>query len=328
MTRREKRAFIQRSSTKEMWYRLRHNTSAIVGTILFIVIAVSCFASPLYLDYEEDIIKVDAVNKLEGPSLEHLCGTDELGRDVLYRILWGGKTSILMGLISLGIAFVMGIILGTAAAYFGKTVDMIIMRALDVVMALPKEGEADFSKARFVGMDEWLGVPPENEGSCENFLRRSLFGPLGVSEDQICLFDAMTSEPERECERMSSFVRQAGGLDFVLLGVGMNGHLALNEPHAGLDIPARRVKLDAETVRVSEKYFSDGGHAPEYGITLGVPELLGAREVWLTIFGEHKRETSRRLLDPETRAEDFPAAAALSLERAVLVFDRAAYPAE
>lgn len=137
MTRREKRAFIQRSSTKEMWYRLRHNTSAIVGTILFIVIAVSCFASPLYLDYEEDIIKVDAVNKLEGPSLEHLCGTDELGRDVLYRILWGGKTSILMGLISLGIAFVMGIILGTVAAYFGKTVDMIIMRALDVVMALP-----------------------------------------------------------------------------------------------------------------------------------------------------------------------------------------------
>lgn len=137
MTRREKRAFIQRSSTKEMWYRLRHNTSAIVGTILFIVIAVSCFASPLYLDYEEDIIKVEAVNKLEGPSLEHLCGTDELGRDVLYRILWGGKTSILMGLISLGIAFVMGIILGTVAAYFGKTVDMIIMRALDVVMALP-----------------------------------------------------------------------------------------------------------------------------------------------------------------------------------------------
>ena len=79
MTRREKRAFIQRSSTKEMWYRLRHNTSAIVGTILFIVIAVSCCASPLFLDYEEDIIKVDAVNKLEGPSLEHLCGTDELG---------------------------------------------------------------------------------------------------------------------------------------------------------------------------------------------------------------------------------------------------------
>ncbi|MEE0698207.1 MAG: hypothetical protein U0M53_08120, partial [Oscillospiraceae bacterium] len=65
------------------------------------------------------------------------------------------------------------------------------------LVAASKEGEADFSKARFVGMDEWLGVPPENEGSCANFLRRSLFGPLGVSEDQICLFDAMTSEPER-----------------------------------------------------------------------------------------------------------------------------------
>lgn len=134
---REKRAFIQRSSTMEVWYRLRHNTSAIVGFILFVIIAASCFLTPLYLDYETDIIAVDAVNKLQGPSLQHLCGTDELGRDVLYRILWGGKTSIAMGLLSLGMAFLVGIVLGTVAAYFGKTVDMVIMRLIDVVMALP-----------------------------------------------------------------------------------------------------------------------------------------------------------------------------------------------
>lgn len=203
--------------------------------------------------------------------------------------------------------------------------------SLPVFSALIKaagDGSADFSRVRFVGMDEWLGVPPENEGSCSNFLHRSLFKPLGVSEDRICLFDALASDPERECARMSAFVKEAGGLDFVLLGVGMNGHLALNEPHAGLEAAARRVKLDEETVRVSEKYFRDGGHAPEYGITLGVPELLGAREVWLTVFGEHKRETSRRLLDPATDPDDFPAASALKLDRTVLVFDRAAYPGE
>ncbi|MGI5971858.1 MAG: ABC transporter permease [Oscillospiraceae bacterium] len=134
---REKRAFIQRSSTMEVWYRLRHNTSAIVGFILFVIIAASCFLTPLYLDYETDIIAVDAANKLQGPSPQHLFGTDELGRDVLYRILWGGRTSITMGLISLGFAFLVGIILGTIAAYFGKTVDMVIMRLIDVVMALP-----------------------------------------------------------------------------------------------------------------------------------------------------------------------------------------------
>lgn len=127
----------QRSSTREVWYRLRHNTSAIVGFILFVIIALTCLLSTIYLDYETDIIKVDAANKLQGPSVDHICGTDELGRDVLYRILWGGKTSISMGLISLSIAFLIGLILGTAAAYFGKTVDMVIMRLVDVLMAVP-----------------------------------------------------------------------------------------------------------------------------------------------------------------------------------------------
>lgn len=127
----------QRSLSWDIWFRLRHNTSAVVGFILFIVIAVTCFASPLFLDYETDIIAVNAVDRLQGPSMEHICGTDELGRDVFFRILWGGRISISMGLIALGIAFAAGILLGTTAAYFGGKIDMIIMRLVDVIMALP-----------------------------------------------------------------------------------------------------------------------------------------------------------------------------------------------
>ncbi|MFR3290608.1 MAG: hypothetical protein ACLTSG_10320 [Lachnospiraceae bacterium] len=68
-------------------------------------------------------------------------------------------------------------------------------------------------------MDEWLESRRRTRAPAQISCAGVCLGPLGVSEDQICLFDAMTSEPERECERMSSFVRQAGGLDFVLLGV-------------------------------------------------------------------------------------------------------------
>ncbi|MBQ2747928.1 MAG: ABC transporter permease [Firmicutes bacterium] len=137
MNRREKKAFIARSNKLEIWYRLRHNTSAIVGFVLFAIILLACFTAPLYLDYETDIIQIDAANKLQGPSKEHIFGTDEVGRDVLNRILWGGKTSITMGLLALGLAFLVGTILGTIAAYFGGVVDMIIMRLIDVVMAVP-----------------------------------------------------------------------------------------------------------------------------------------------------------------------------------------------
>ncbi|MBE6031480.1 MAG: ABC transporter permease [Clostridiales bacterium] len=137
MNRREKKALIARSNKLEIWYRLRHNTSAIVGFVLFAIILLACFTAPLYLDYETDIIQIDAANKLQGPSKEHIFGTDEVGRDVLNRILWGGKTSITMGLLALGLAFLVGTILGTIAAYFGGVVDMIIMRLIDVVMAVP-----------------------------------------------------------------------------------------------------------------------------------------------------------------------------------------------
>lgn len=131
---RRQRMELRLEGAKKFWKRFCKNKGAVTGLAVFAIIVLVALFAPLIAPYSP----YDNTFALkEAPSMAHIFGTDELGRDVLYRILWGGKTSILMGLISLGIAFVMGIILGTVAAYFGKTVDMIIMRALDVVMALP-----------------------------------------------------------------------------------------------------------------------------------------------------------------------------------------------
>ena len=133
----KKSVYKRRSLMIDVWKRLRKNKTAVLGMVMFIIIALTCVTSPLYFSYRENIISIDVTKQLEAPSREHLLGTDELGRDILARILWGGRTSLFVSICALAFAFSCGIILGTLSAYYGRATDTIIMRFIDVVMAIP-----------------------------------------------------------------------------------------------------------------------------------------------------------------------------------------------
>ena len=105
--------------------------------VVFIVITLACLSSPLYYDYNTNIVGARVENQFVGPSREYFLGADELGRDILARILWGGRTTLLVSFSGLAIAVFFGTIIGTAAAYYGRFSDMLIMRIIDVIMAVP-----------------------------------------------------------------------------------------------------------------------------------------------------------------------------------------------
>ncbi len=132
-----KDAYKKRSLWVDVWKRLRKNTTAVIGMIMFLCILLACFLSPVFLNYESDIIAVDVSQQLNGPSSEHILGVDEMGRDIFARILWGGRTTLFISLCALAIALIFGTILGTAAAYYGRFTDTLIMRFIDVVMSIP-----------------------------------------------------------------------------------------------------------------------------------------------------------------------------------------------
>lgn len=126
-----------KSNAEETLQRLFHNRLAVIGFILmFILIFVMVFSS-IYYDYEADIINQNIVNRLKSPGAEHWFGTDELGRDVFARVLYGARYSILIALVADIGALLVGSALGAIAAFFGKKVDMIIMRIMDIFMAIP-----------------------------------------------------------------------------------------------------------------------------------------------------------------------------------------------
>jgi peptide/nickel transport system permease protein len=100
-----------------------------------VLITLLSILAPLIAPY--DPIKVNSSSALQPPSLQYLLGTDHLGRDILSRILYGGQVSLRIGLISVGISLTFGMILGLVAGYYGRTVDMTVMRLIDVLLAFP-----------------------------------------------------------------------------------------------------------------------------------------------------------------------------------------------
>jgi peptide/nickel transport system permease protein len=117
------------------WFKFTRNRLAVGGAIVVFSLFITALLAPLLAPYDPSFI--DAERVLTPPSRVHPLGTDQLGRDVLSRIIWGGRISLLVGFVAVGIATVIGAILGALAGYYGKIVDSIIMRFVDIMLCFP-----------------------------------------------------------------------------------------------------------------------------------------------------------------------------------------------
>ena len=133
----------QRSLWQEAWRRFRKNRMAMIG-LVFIFLLVIISISTLAIDaathnsiYNEFVVKQDLVNRLKGPSAKHIFGQDEFGRDMLLRMLWGARYSLFTGGIAIILALCAGGMLGAVSGYYGGKTDTIIMRVMDILLAIP-----------------------------------------------------------------------------------------------------------------------------------------------------------------------------------------------
>lgn len=115
--------------------RFARNRLAIAGAITVILLIVVSVFAPFIAPY--DPTTIDVYNVLSPPSSEHLLGTDELGRDLLSRIIWGSRVSLKVGFVAVGIALIIGIIIGSVAGFYGGIVDTLLMRFVDIMLAFP-----------------------------------------------------------------------------------------------------------------------------------------------------------------------------------------------
>jgi galactosamine-6-phosphate isomerase len=180
----------------------------------------------------------------------------------------------------------------------------------------------DFSGCTFIGLDEWVGVPPDNEGSCHYFFQQHLLGPLKMEAANIHLFDALSDNLEKQCKAMDDSIAAKGGIDLMIVGIGLNGHIGFNEPGVSFDSYSHAIDLDPITLSVGKKYFSTAVKLGK-GITLGLKHLMQTKKVLLIANGVKKAEVIKQTIEG-TVNNSFPASIMQTHPQGIVMADQEA----
>ncbi|MFD0792862.1 6-phosphogluconolactonase [Mucilaginibacter litoreus] len=193
---------------------------------------------------------------------------------------------------------------------------------LQYLVEWANESRIDLTKATIIGLDEWVGMDENDQGSCKYYLKHNFFDKLNKKLTNVKLFNAKADDLEAECEEMNKFIDSKGGLDVMIVGIGMNGHLGLNEPGTPFDLYAHCSQLDPVTVQVGQKYFEQET-ALTKGITLGLKHLAEAKNSVLIAAGAKKADIIAQSLQGQVTTQ-VPASILQTLPKATVLLDEEA----
>lgn len=173
------------------------------------------------------------------------------------------------------------------------------------IVSLVNKNELDVSTWNFVSLDEWIGMNGSDEGSCRFYLDRQLFHPLQVTSNRLGFFDGKAVDLQKECDKVEDFIQEHNGIDIAILGLGMNGHVGLNEPGVSPELRSHVMEVHPVTKKTGQKYFNESKELNK-GITLGLATILEAKNIILLVSGKHKAGIVKRIIE-EDISEELPA---------------------
>lgn len=173
------------------------------------------------------------------------------------------------------------------------------------LVEMHRSGDLSFAEATFFNLDEYLGLPPDHPASYHVYMKENFYGLIDADPAHVFVPDGAAPDPEAECERYESAIKEAGGIDVCVLGIGRNGHIGFNEPGAPFDSRTRVVRLSESTRKVNAADF-EADRAPECAITVGMATISESREVLLLASGTNKAGAVAAAVEGEV-SESVPA---------------------
>ncbi len=157
-----------------------------------------------------------------------------------------------------------------------------------------RAGIASFRQAHVFLLDEFGGVPPDAKGRCNVMLHRALLDHVDLHSEKYHPLDPEAEDLAAMCAAYDASMKVP--LDLVMLGIGRNGHVGMNEPGTSPESPTRRVELAPSTTQASVRYFGEGSPLPTWGVTMGMSAILAARTIWIIATGAGKADIVRDVL--------------------------------
>ena len=172
-------------------------------------------------------------------------------------------------------------------------------------MAAHKNLHPEFGEElRVIKLDEWGGLEPDSAFTSELDVQQKFVQPMGIPADRYWTIDPDTSDPEGACRTMEQVLEREGPLDICILGIGVNGHIALNEPGDTHQLPYHVCELAASTL--ANGMLKTLKQPPSFGMTIGLRGIMQSKLILLFIAGSGKKEAFERLQDPVVSGQ-FPA---------------------
>ena|SRR5579883_3210481 len=190
---------------------------------------------------------------------------------------------------------------------------------------LHREEGLDFSRVRVFHLDEYAGLSADHPQSYRRYLRDNLLRHVNVDEKNVHFIDGTAGDLEAEAARYEALIKQSGGIDLQILGIGSNGHIGFNEPGSAFDSRTRAVDLAPSTIRDNARFFDDPAQVPRRAVSQGIGTILEARRVILLANGAGKRQAVRAALSGPVGPR-LPASALRAHPGVVVLADPAAAP--
>ena len=163
---------------------------------------------------------------------------------------------------------------------------------------LYEKGRLSFQNVVTFNMDEYVGLPEDHPESYHSFMWRNLFSRIDIAKANVNILNGNAPDLDAECAGYEERIKKTGGIRLFLGGVGMDGHLAFNEPGSSLASRTRVVRLTTDTRIVNSRFFdNDPNKVPETALSVGVGTVMDAREVLIIINGHNKARALRHLVE-------------------------------
>ncbi|MDY6268234.1 MAG: glucosamine-6-phosphate deaminase [Selenomonadaceae bacterium] len=162
------------------------------------------------------------------------------------------------------------------------------------LVAVHKTIGLDFSQVTTFNLDEYVGMAPDNPQSYHYFMHEHFFDQVNVKPENIYIPDGMADDIPASCKAYDALIREKGGIDLQVLGIGRNAHIGFNEPDVKFEATTHKVKLDDETIQANARFFEDEKEVPRYAISMGIKTIMLARHVILLANGWEKAEAVKK----------------------------------
>lgn len=159
------------------------------------------------------------------------------------------------------------------------------------LIAMHNAGEVSFKHVVTFNMDEYVGIDPEHPESYRSFMYNNFFNHVDIQEENINLLDGLADDIDAHCAAYEEKIRSYGKINLFMGGIGIDGHIAFNEPGSSLNSRTRIKTLTEETRIANSRFFdNDINQVPKYALTIGVATLLDAEEVMILTMGHNKAQ--------------------------------------